>query len=170
MSLVTARWRDTHDDFADSHLAWDYQRYPISVADHDGALWTTWCLLCLSVTRCVLSAALDRWLELNHANDIDTKSFWNFFPKVLMVSKWVGDLMNISLYDLHVEIKCIPFVEVQRVGHLGQSFLSWLLTAKKKVQLHVVSFVAVLMISDHQLPIYEGSPLRYCARSQSTNG
>ena len=29
-----------------------------------------------------------------------------------MVSKWVGDLMNISLYDLHVEIKCIPFVEV----------------------------------------------------------
>ena len=29
----------------------------------------------------------------------------------LMVSKWVGDFFNISLYDLHVELKCIPFVE-----------------------------------------------------------
>lgn len=29
----------------------------------------------------------------------------------LIVSKWVGDLFNISLYDMHVEFKCIPFVE-----------------------------------------------------------
>ena len=29
----------------------------------------------------------------------------------LMLSKWVGDQFNISLYDLHVELKCIPFVE-----------------------------------------------------------
>jgi chloride channel 7 len=31
----------------------------------------------------------------------------------LMVSKWVGDMFNISLYDLHVELKCMPFVESQ---------------------------------------------------------
>jgi CBS domain-containing protein len=30
---------------------------------------------------------------------------------VLIVSKWVGDAFNISLYDMHVEFKCIPFVE-----------------------------------------------------------
>ena len=30
---------------------------------------------------------------------------------VLTVSKWVGDFFNISLYDLHVELKCMPFVE-----------------------------------------------------------
>jgi len=30
---------------------------------------------------------------------------------VLMLSKWVGDIFNISLYDMHVEIKCIPFLE-----------------------------------------------------------
>lgn len=30
---------------------------------------------------------------------------------VLIVSKWVGDIFNISLYDMHVEFKCIPFVE-----------------------------------------------------------
>ena len=30
---------------------------------------------------------------------------------ILLVSKWVGDLFNISLYDLHVEIQCMPFVE-----------------------------------------------------------
>ena len=30
---------------------------------------------------------------------------------VLMLSKWVGDIFNISLYDMHVEFKCIPFVE-----------------------------------------------------------
>jgi CBS domain-containing protein len=30
---------------------------------------------------------------------------------VLIVSKWVGDFFNISLYDMHVEFKCIPFVE-----------------------------------------------------------
>ena len=29
----------------------------------------------------------------------------------VMVSKWVGDVFNISLYDLHVQLKCIPFVE-----------------------------------------------------------
>jgi chloride channel 7 len=29
----------------------------------------------------------------------------------LSVSKWVGDWFNISLYDMHVEIKCIPFLE-----------------------------------------------------------
>ena len=30
---------------------------------------------------------------------------------VVMISKTVGDMFNISLYDLHVELKCIPFVE-----------------------------------------------------------
>ena len=30
---------------------------------------------------------------------------------ILLISKWVGDLFNISLYDLHVEIQCMPFVE-----------------------------------------------------------
>jgi len=29
----------------------------------------------------------------------------------LSLSKWVGDIFNISLYDMHVEIKCIPFLE-----------------------------------------------------------
>lgn len=30
---------------------------------------------------------------------------------ILLVGKWVGDTFNISLYDLHVEIQCMPFVE-----------------------------------------------------------
>merc|ERR1712216_294051 len=30
---------------------------------------------------------------------------------VVMISKTVGDMFIISLYDLHVELKCIPFVE-----------------------------------------------------------
>jgi chloride channel 7 len=30
---------------------------------------------------------------------------------ILLISKWVGDFFNISLYDLHVEIQCMPFVE-----------------------------------------------------------
>lgn len=29
----------------------------------------------------------------------------------LMVAKWVGDWFNISVYDIHVELKCMPFVE-----------------------------------------------------------
>ena len=29
----------------------------------------------------------------------------------LVVSKWVGDLFTISLYDLHLELRCMPFVE-----------------------------------------------------------
>ena len=29
----------------------------------------------------------------------------------LVISKTVGDYFNISLYDLHVEHKCVPFVE-----------------------------------------------------------
>ena len=29
----------------------------------------------------------------------------------LMISKWIGDLFNPSLYDLHVELACIPFIE-----------------------------------------------------------
>ena len=37
---------------------------------------------------------------------------------VLMVSKWVGDLFNISLYDLHVELKCMPFVEAAPSGNM----------------------------------------------------
>jgi chloride channel 7 len=37
---------------------------------------------------------------------------------VLMVSKWVGDLFNISLYDLHVELKCMPFVEAKPSGNM----------------------------------------------------
>ena len=36
---------------------------------------------------------------------------------VIMISKWVGDSMNISLYDLHVELKSIPFVESQPAAH-----------------------------------------------------
>ena len=30
-----------------------------------------------------------------------------------MVSKWVGDYFNISLYDLHVEVMHVPYVECQ---------------------------------------------------------
>ena len=29
----------------------------------------------------------------------------------LVVSKWVGDLFNISLYDIHLELRCMPFIE-----------------------------------------------------------
>lgn len=36
---------------------------------------------------------------------------------VIMISKWVGDLFNISLYDIHVELKCIPFVESSAPAH-----------------------------------------------------
>ena len=27
------------------------------------------------------------------------------------MSKWVGDSFNISLYDIHLELRCMPFVE-----------------------------------------------------------
>lgn len=30
---------------------------------------------------------------------------------VLTVSKWIGDIFNIALYDIHVELLCVPFVE-----------------------------------------------------------
>ena len=30
---------------------------------------------------------------------------------VLMTAKFVGDMFNISLYDMHVEIAALPFVE-----------------------------------------------------------
>lgn len=39
---------------------------------------------------------------------------------VLTMSKWVGDCFTISLYDLHVELKCIPFVEAEPPQHLQQ--------------------------------------------------
>ena len=29
----------------------------------------------------------------------------------IMVAKWVADQFNISVYDMHVELKCMPFVE-----------------------------------------------------------
>jgi len=29
----------------------------------------------------------------------------------VLMSKWIADQFNISLYDMHVELKCIPFVE-----------------------------------------------------------
>ena len=29
----------------------------------------------------------------------------------IIVAKWVADCFNISLYDMHIELKCIPFVE-----------------------------------------------------------
>eukprot|EP00656_Telonema_subtile_P013816 TRINITY_DN17024_c0_g1_i8.p1 TRINITY_DN17024_c0_g1~~TRINITY_DN17024_c0_g1_i8.p1 ORF type:complete len:337 (-),score=80.40 TRINITY_DN17024_c0_g1_i8:121-1131(-) len=32
---------------------------------------------------------------------------------VLMIAKWVGDPFNISLYDLHLQLKGIPFVEAE---------------------------------------------------------
>jgi len=32
---------------------------------------------------------------------------------VLMIAKWVGDPFNISLYDLHLNLKGIPFVEAE---------------------------------------------------------
>jgi len=36
----------------------------------------------------------------------------------LMLSKWIGDLFNISLYDLHVELLCMPFVESKPSGNM----------------------------------------------------
>lgn len=37
---------------------------------------------------------------------------------VIIVSKWVGDYFNISIYDIHVELRCIPFVEYTPSGNL----------------------------------------------------
>ena len=46
----------------------------------------------------------------------------------LMVSKWIGDLFNISLYDLHIELKCMPFVESKPprklVFHMAEEVMS----------------------------------------------
>ena len=40
---------------------------------------------------------------------------------VLLVSKWVGDLFGIALYDLHVELQCMPFVESKPSGNMFAS-------------------------------------------------
>jgi chloride channel 7 len=29
----------------------------------------------------------------------------------VLIAKWIADVYNISLYDMHVELKCVPFVE-----------------------------------------------------------
>ena len=29
----------------------------------------------------------------------------------VITAKWVADCFNISLYDMHIELKCMPFVE-----------------------------------------------------------
>ena len=36
----------------------------------------------------------------------------------LMISKSVGDRFNISLYDLHMKLKCLPFVEGEPPDHM----------------------------------------------------
>ena len=30
---------------------------------------------------------------------------------VIMTSKWIGDLINISIYDITIELRPMPFVE-----------------------------------------------------------
>lgn len=52
---------------------------------------------------------------------------------VLMVSKWVGDLFNISLYDLHVELKCMPFVESAPSSNMFHLKAKDIMTAPAKV-------------------------------------
>eukprot|EP00494_Astrolonche_serrata_P031783 UN32052 len=57
------------------------------------------------ITRMTISLTI---ILLETTNDIQ---YLLPIMMVLMVSKWVGDFFNISLYDMHVELKCIPFVE-----------------------------------------------------------
>lgn len=38
---------------------------------------------------------------------------------VLMISKWVGDFINISIYDQTIELRKIPFVEATPPKHLS---------------------------------------------------
>eukprot|EP00753_Platysulcus_tardus_P014481 PLAT4376.2.p1 GENE.PLAT4376.2~~PLAT4376.2.p1 ORF type:complete len:683 (+),score=380.79 PLAT4376.2:233-2050(+) len=63
------------------------------------------CSMLGGVTRMTISLTI---ILLETTNDI---AYLLPIMMVLMISKWVGDLFNISLYDLHVELKCIPFVE-----------------------------------------------------------
>jgi chloride channel 7 len=51
---------------------------------------------------------------------LETTQDLEFLMPIMMtiiIAKWVGDLFNISLYDLHVELRCIPFVEQQPSGN-----------------------------------------------------
>ena len=57
------------------------------------------------VTRMTISLTV---ILVETTNDIE---YMLPLMMVVMISKTVGDMFNISLYDLHVELKCIPFVE-----------------------------------------------------------
>lgn len=61
---------------------------------------------------------------------------------VLMVSKWVGDLFNISLYDLHVELKCMPFVESAPSANMFH------MKVKDVMQSPVQMFLPVVTVED----------------------
>ena len=87
---------------------------------------------------------------------------------ILLISKWVGDLFNISLYDLHVEIACMPFVEaspplgmenmvagwkcsMESAWILGiEKFLNLFLDGRPTIFLHVV-FLDVQKVLDVHL-------------------
>ena len=77
---------------------------------------------------------------------------------VLIVSKWVGDAFNISLYDMHVEFKCIPFVE--DLPPTGMEHL----VAADVMSTNVVTFAEIepLLVYwsiEMQLPGFKSSPL-----------
>lgn len=82
-----------------------------------GALWTTHAVhpgtYALLGAACMLGGMARMTISLTIILLETTNDIQYLLPIMicLMISKWVGDQFNISLYDIHVELKCIPFVE-----------------------------------------------------------
>jgi chloride channel 7 len=106
---------------------------------------------------------------------------------VLTVSKWVGDFFNISLYDLHVELKCMPFVESTPptgMESLNAIDVSSRLVKSLKMKPKVIDIVETIKSNTHggypilnENGVFQGFILRnqlavilqFCARKQNLN-
>jgi chloride channel 7 len=85
----------------------------------------------------------------------------------IIIAKWIGDLFNISLYDLHVELKCIPFVEPLPSGNMYHLVAGDVMRAPVRVVTETMTVVDVLTLLDtcthNGFPVLsDAAPHKFC--------
>jgi len=67
----------------------------------------------------------------------------------VLIAKWIADVYNISLYDMHVELKCVPFVEPDPPAAMDGMLTGEVMTQDVSILNEIATVQSILLVLEN---------------------